>query len=292
LAHKLSVGGRPIRTLISIKELQQFKKGLPSEAKLGFVPTMGALHAGHLSLVEVAKKNCDHVIVSIFVNPKQFGPSEDFGKYPRTLDADCQLLSNAGVSAVFLPLAGEIYPEGFQTFVINTDMARAYCGEFRPQFFGGVLTVVLKLLNIVGCTEVFFGKKDFQQYRLISRMVEDFSLPVIVTGSETVREPDGLALSSRNRYLSPEERAKALSISAGLSKAHALWKAGERKSVALVSVVEKSIQTAGGRIEYCSLADSVSLLPTPERVESNAVILVAAYFGDTRLIDNLELTVN
>lgn len=277
--------------MISVKELQQFKRGLASEGKIGFVPTMGALHEGHLSLVQQAKKNCDHVIVSIFVNPKQFGPSEDFARYPRTLDADCQLLSQAGVDAVFLPLAGEVYPEGFQTFVVNSDMSRGFCGEFRPHFFGGVLTVVLKLLNMVGANEVFFGKKDYQQYKLVARMVDDFSIPVIVTGCPTVRESDGLALSSRNKYLTEEERAQAVSISSGLNKALALWKAGERKTLALKSVIEKTIEAASGRVEYCELADASNLLPAPEKISTNAVILLAAYFGQTRLIDNLELTV-
>jgi pantoate--beta-alanine ligase len=187
-------------TLISLSELTDVRNGWEREgAKVVFVPTMGALHEGHMQLVRVARQHGSRVIVSIFVNPTQFGPNEDFAKYPRTLAADLELLAKEKVDAVFLPNAMSMYPDGFQTYVINKTMAKGLCGAVRPGHFEGVLTVVLKLFNLVRPHTAIFGKKDYQQWRLIERMVKDLHLPVMVLGQDTVRESDGLAMSSRNR---------------------------------------------------------------------------------------------
>jgi pantoate--beta-alanine ligase len=258
--------------------------------QVAFVPTMGALHEGHISLVNIAKKENMKVVVSIFVNPLQFGPNEDFSRYPRTLKDDIEKLQGAGVEAIFAPAAAEIYPDGFQTVVSNEKMATGLCGRFRPGHFSGVLTVVAKLFNIVQADATFFGKKDYQQWRLIERMALDLQMPSKVIGCETVRESDGLAMSSRNRYMSTEERSQASLIYEGLTAAKQAWQSGERSS-------EKVMQKFSGiiakcekmRIQYAEIVDKFSLEPAGAKLaDTNLVMIIAVLFGDVRLIDNLE----
>ena len=201
----------------------KLEKIIHNEKSLGFVPTMGALHEGHLSLVDRAKQTTDRVIVSIFVNPLQFGPTEDLEQYPRPLEQDCDKVRAAGVDAVFLPTKESMYPVGEQTRVLVERITQDLCGARRPGHFSGVTTVVMKLLNIVQAHEAFFGEKDYQQLRVIKQMATDLFIPTQIIGCPTVREPDGLALSSRNQYLSPSDRARALAISRSLRAAQELF---------------------------------------------------------------------
>ena len=262
-------------------------------ARVAFVPTMGALHEGHLSLVKKAKSLADRVVVSIFVNPIQFGPSEDFEKYPRTMKADLDLLTPFGVDAVFLPNAASMYPDGFETFVTNRgDAAKGLCGAARPGHFDGVLTVVLKLFNLVRPHTAIFGKKDYQQWRLIETMARDLGLKVEVIGSDTLREADGLAMSSRNRYLSPGERLIALRISKGLFAARDVVREGQGAATAEAALDAFRRIAADGlelRLEYSEVRRQRDLAPLVGALKDPAVMIVAARVGATRLIDNLEL---
>jgi pantoate--beta-alanine ligase len=259
--------------------------------RVAFVPTMGALHEGHLSLVKQARTLADHVIVSIFVNPMQFGPNEDFARYPRTLKEDMELLTAVGTEALYLPSAASVYPDGFQTAVVNDRMARGLCGASRPGHFNGVLTVVLKLFNTARPHVAVFGKKDYQQWRLIARMVEDLNLRVDVVGCETLRDADGLAKSSRNRYLSDAERQTALKLSLGLNAAKSAWAKGERQAAALREAFLKVVAGVGGlELEYVELRRQGDLGEVAPTVAGPAVLLTAARVGATRLIDNMELS--
>ena len=284
-------GPMTLKTIVETTELEAFRLALFSAGKkLAFVPTMGALHDGHISLVKQARQTADAVIVSIFVNPTQFGPGEDFNRYPRTLTEDAKKLAEAGCDAVFLPNIATIYPEGFQTWVRNEPLENQLCGASRPGHFRGVLTVVLKLFNLVRPELALFGKKDYQQWRLIEKMAADLNVPLKVIGSETVREPDGLAMSSRNRYLKPEERAMAVAISRGLKAAVEKYKAGETNAVSLTGIVAKEIASQPAiKVEYLTICDQMSLAPVGESVKGPAVILLAAQLGTLRLIDNMEL---
>ena len=258
--------------------------------KVAFVPTMGALHEGHLSLVRAAKSDGAKVVVSIFVNPLQFGPTEDFSRYPRTLKDDIEKLRKVDADAVFAPSAAEIYPDGFQTVLLNEKMASGLCGRFRPGHFSGVLTVVAKLFNIVLPDVAYFGKKDYQQWRLIERMALDLQMPLKVVGFDTIRESDGLAMSSRNRYMSPEERERASLIYQGLSAARDKWHSGERSSVHVMSQFTNMIAKCDGmRIQYAEIVDCHTLEPCGSQLaDKNLVMIVAVMYGDVRLIDNLE----
>jgi len=258
--------------------------------RVAFVPTMGALHEGHLSLVRQAKGLADKVLVSIFVNPLQFGPQEDLAKYPRTLDDDLILLRAAGADAAFLPATSTFYPAGFQTYVNNREMSLGLCGKVRPGHFDGVLTVVLKLLNLVRPQVALFGKKDYQQWRLIETMVRDLSLPVAIIGASTVREQDGVAMSSRNRYLSPALRAKAALIYRGLIAAKAAYALGSRDPEQLkVAFREVLAKEPDFEIQYVEVVTQEELR-TPEPGGSEAlVMIIACFLGGVRLIDNLEL---
>lgn len=284
-------GPMTLKTIVETAELEAFRLALFSAGKkLAFVPTMGALHDGHISLVKQARQTADAVIVSIFVNPTQFGPGEDFNRYPRTLTEDAKKLAEAGCDAVFLPNIATIYPEGFQTWVRNEPLENQLCGASRPGHFRGVLTVVLKLFNLVRPELALFGKKDYQQWRLIEKMAADLNVPLKVIGSETVREPDGLAMSSRNRYLKPEERAMAVAISRGLKAAVEKYKAGETNAATLTGIVAKEIASQPAiKVEYLTICDQMSLAPVGESVKGPAVILLAAQLGTLRLIDNMEL---
>jgi len=254
--------------------------------RVGLVPTMGALHEGHLSLVREARERADAVVATIFVNPTQFGPQEDFGKYPRTLESDLQLLGQAGCDLVFLPSQDEMYPPGFSTYVDPPAAAQPLEGVCRPGHFRGVTTVVLKLFGIVPADFAFFGQKDFQQALVIRRMVEDLNVPIEIVTCPTIREPDGLALSSRNRYLSAGERQQALALSRSLQLAETLVRGGERSAASIVERMRAVLREAGiERIDYVALADPETLTEK-SRIEGPTVALVAAFVGTTRLIDN------
>jgi pantoate--beta-alanine ligase len=254
---------------------------------VGFVPTMGYLHDGHTSLVRSAKEN-DQVVVSIFVNPTQFGPSEDYTAYPRPIEADLRAAEAAGVNLIFQPSAERMYPAGLQTAVEVGALAETLCGRYRPGHFRGVATVVAKLFNIVRPDVAVFGWKDAQQLILIRRMVEDLNLPIETIGVETVREADGLALSSRNAYLKPEERAAAPVLYEGLSAAREAARGGERDAAKLIAIARRIIARRPiVALQYLE-AVSVSALRPIEIVEpGDAMIAVAAKLGSTRLIDNV-----
>ncbi len=256
-------------------------------ATVGFVPTMGALHEGHLSLVRAARAGAKCVVVSIFVNPLQFGPGEDLERYPRDEEGDLALLEKEGVDFVFLPRAEELYPPDFETKVVPGSVARDLEGAFRPGHFTGVCTVVLKLFNLVAPHKAWFGAKDAQQLAVIRRMTRDLSLPVRIEVGPTVREPDGLALSSRNRYLSPEERRRALCLSRGLFAAREAHHRGERSGRALLERAGKEMKE-GVVLDYLEIRDPYTFQPVPDPVE-NGLMLVAARVGSTRLIDNVPL---
>ncbi len=260
--------------------------------RLGFVPTMGYLHEGHLSLIREAASRCDVVVASIFVNPTQFGPKEDLSRYPRDLEGDLAKCAKAGAHAVFTPDNDEMYPPGSQTWVDVVDVARGLCGDKRPGHFRGVATVVTKFFNIVRPDVALFGEKDFQQLRVIQILARDLFLGVEVVGMPTVREPDGLAMSSRNAYLSPPEREKARSLSRGLQKAQQMTRQGRVDVRELVGVVRAELEEAGVREDYVEVVDARTLRPlTRVTKDVPARALVAGYLGTTRLIDNLPLEV-
>lgn len=259
-------------------------------ATVGLVPTMGALHEGHLSLVRNSVERCDHTVATIYVNPTQFAPGEDLSKYPRTLDADLEGLRREGAAAVFLPESDEIYPAGFSTFVQPPEVARMLEGEFRPSHFQGVATVVLKLFNILPATHAFFGQKDYQQLRVIESMVRDLNVAIEIVPCPIVRDADGLALSSRNRYLDDDERKRALRLSEALAQAEDAAAGGQRDVSAIEGMMHAVLNSAGSGlgvdvIDYAKVVDSVTLRPI-KQIEDQAIALIAAKVGSTRLIDN------
>jgi pantoate--beta-alanine ligase len=260
-------------------------------ARVGFVPTMGALHEGHLALAREARRRADWVAVSIFVNPTQFGPGEDFERYPRDLDGDVAKLADAGVDAVFCPDRAAMYPPGDATRVRVEPLARWLCGPLRPGHFEGVATVVAKLFALAGPCAAVFGRKDYQQLQVIRRLAADLWLPVEVVGAPTVREPDGLAMSSRNAYLSPDGRARARALARGLGDCHRLFSAGERGAGALRRAALAPVEAAADAVDYVAVADADSLEPFADGdlVPGRALVAVAARVGATRLIDNLVL---
>ncbi len=258
-----------------------------------FVPTMGALHEGHAALVHAAREIAGpngNVAVSLFVNPLQFGPGEDFAKYPRTLVEDLALCRDNGADMIFAPKAEELYPADRSIVLHETSLSLALCGVSRPGHFDGVCTVVAKLFNLIQCDDAVFGKKDYQQFAIIRRLVRDLDFNVVLHAIDTVREADGLAMSSRNRYLNPEERAQAPALRAALVAARDSWKNGERDPAALQTLISKHIQQHAplGRIDYVSAVDATTLQPVSSTTEL-VVIAVAVFFGAARLIDNIEL---
>jgi pantoate--beta-alanine ligase len=278
-----------IKIIRKATELQKFsKKMLRNGKSIGLVPTMGALHKGHIHLVETSAKSNDVTIVSIFVNPTQFGANEDFAKYPRRLQTDAKLCAEAGADIVFAPEPKDMYPEPLQTYVRNAKLENMYCGKWRPGHFAGVLSVVAKLFNVALPSRAYFGEKDFQQLHVIRKMVFDLNFPVKVIGVKTIREKNGLAMSSRNEYMSLKEREAASSIHAGLLEAKKMYERGIHSVAKLKSIVEKKIKQAGGKIQYVEIANKNDLQPIKTKVSKNAVILLACYFGKTRLIDHLE----
>ena len=255
---------------------------------IGFVPTMGYLHEGHLSLVGLSKAQADVTVVSIFVNPTQFGPNEDLGRYPRDAEGDLKKCKESGVDIVFFPEAARMYPEGYSTYVDVERVSEGLCGTSRPGHFRGVATVVAKLFNIVKPDKAFFGQKDFQQTVVIRRMVKDLNMDIEVVVGPTMREPDGLAMSSRNVYLAPAERAAAARIYAALSAAKALYASGERDAGRLKATVREILeQEPLIRPEYIEAVD-LDMRPA-ETAGGNTVIAVASRVGNTRLIDNISL---
>jgi pantoate--beta-alanine ligase len=256
---------------------------------VGLVPTMGALHRGHLSLIERARRECSPVIASIFVNPKQFGPNEDFSKYPRTFESDSEKLQRAGVDFLFAPEPPEIYPNGFSTYVNVDGLSERLEGRSRPGHFRGVTTVVMKLLQIVQPNFAYFGRKDAQQSRLIAQMARDLNLDTEIVVCPPVREPDGLALSSRNIYLSPEERKAATVLYRALDAARSELAAGVRDALQLQAVLHRTLGAERhARVDYAEVVEAESFEPVV-RVSKPSYILLAVFIGKTRLIDNLYL---
>lgn len=254
---------------------------------IGLVPTMGALHEGHLSLVRAARAGCDVVVVSLFVNPTQFGPNEDFSKYPRTFDADCGQLAGEGVSLVFAPPVEEMYSPGASTFVDVEGVSERLDGASRPGHFRGVATVVAKLFHIVGPNRAFFGQKDAAQIAVLKKMVRDLNFPVELVVCPIVREPDGLAMSSRNAYLTREERGQALVLHRALREVSRLAADGVTAAQDLIAAAAAILALKPGvRVDYCRVVDADTLEDVPD-VRKGALAAVAAFVGSTRLIDNM-----
>jgi len=253
--------------------------------RVGLVPTMGALHAGHAALLERARAECEAVVLSIFVNPRQFGPGEDLDAYPRTLEADLGLAAAAGVDVVFAPDAAEVYPDGFQTTVRVGALADRLCGLTRPGHFDGVTTVVCRLFGLVRPTRAYFGRKDYQQAVVIRRMVGDLALEPEVVVCPTVREADGLALSSRNRYLTPDERRRARALPDALAEGQRRFAAGETDPEGVLAAMRAVLREGAERIDYVAACDPDTLEPV-RRLAAGTVLLVAAWVGPARLIDN------
>jgi pantoate--beta-alanine ligase len=276
-----------MKIVTTLQELRDARAKLP--APLGLVPTMGYLHEGHLSLVRAARKECASVAVSIFVNPTQFGPNEDLARYPRDLQHDLSLLEPEGVDLVWNPTPEIMYPASYQTWVTVEDKTQPLEGALRPVHFRGVTTVVSKLFNGVQPQKAYFGQKDAQQAVVIRQMVQDLNFPIDIVVCPIVREPDGLALSSRNIYLNPEERKAALVLSHALSAARDAFQSGERNAARLVSIMMDTFNREPlARVQYAVCVDPETLRDL-QTIHERALLLLAVYIGNTRLIDNLEL---
>ncbi len=277
----------------TIAELRETLKPLIKKDKvIGLVPTMGALHDGHGALIKESVKNCEVTVVSVFLNPIQFGRNEDLDKYPKRLEADAKLAESLGADYVFAPSVAEMYPDGDPlTLVRDETLESMYCGAYRPGHFRGVLTVVAKLFLISGANKAFFGEKDYQQVFLIEKMVKDLNFDIEIHRVPIVREESGLALSSRNEYLTADERKQALGISEGLKLAKKAFEGGERGVVRLRDIVLKSVLANRGQVQYVEVVNQKNLQKFNGvlREGDKVVILVAAFFGKTRLIDNIEL---
>jgi pantoate--beta-alanine ligase len=280
-----------LRQISQLTEMNEYSREAKSRGEnIALVPTMGALHRGHLSLIEKAAQCAPRVVVSIYVNPTQFAPHEDFSAYPRPLLDDLTLLALYPVAVVFLPGDNHLYPPDFQTYVSNNKLARGFCGASRPQFFQGVCTIVLKLINIVNPDFIVFGRKDYQQYKVVEKMAADLHLSTTVIGAPLLRDHDGMALSSRNVYLTSSERQEARAISQGLFAAAALYQQGERRSHTLLEAARAQIkQHPQLVVEYLSLCHRDTLEECGELVAAPAILLCAVHQGNVRLIDNIEL---
>jgi pantoate--beta-alanine ligase len=276
-----------METITKIEEMKAVVKGLKSQGKtIGFVPTMGFLHEGHLSLVRESRKRTDSTVVSIFVNPLQFGPKEDLKDYPRDMKRDSSLLEKERVDYVFYPDAKEMYPEGYKTYIEVHDLCDKLCGRSRPGHFRGVCTVVLKLFNILSPDISFFGQKDAQQAIILKRMVKDLNLGVKIEVLPILRDEDSLALSSRNIYLNPEERKAALVLNKSLKEAEMLIEKGEKKSAFIIQKIREIIEKEPlAKIDYIEIVDLDELAPL-KQIEKEALIALAVFIGKTRLIDN------
>ena len=259
--------------------------------RIGVVPTMGALHDGHLSLVRRAKQDCDVAVATIFVNPTQFGSNEDLSKYPRTLESDLAALREHECDFVFVPQSDRVYASGHSTFVEPPSVAQRWDGELRPGHFRGVATIVLKLFQLIPAHVAYFGRKDYQQVAVIRAMVDDFNIPIRIQACETIRESDGLAMSSRNRYLSKEDRTRALGLWLALSAARDNLAVGETSSSKLEEAMRQELAKAVDSIDYVAVVHPDTMEPL-DRIEASAVAIIAARVGGTRLIDNLTLHVS
>ncbi|UCG38254.1 MAG: pantoate--beta-alanine ligase, partial [bacterium] len=276
-----------MKIITTIDQMQEHSDRLIDQGdRIGFVPTMGFLHEGHLSLMRRAREENHALVVSIFVNPTQFGPGEDYDSYPRDLEGDASMCREVGCDVLFSPSAQEMYPEGSLTTVSVTRLTEGLCGASRPGHFDGVSTVVNKLLNIVKPHRAYFGLKDYQQFKVISRMVRDLNMDVDIIGLPTVREPDGLAMSSRNAYLTGEERRSALALSRSLDLAREMFAGGVRDAAAIEAMVRETVQTEPfTRIDYVSVVDPEELTPLTV-IADGALLALAVFVGDARLIDN------
>lgn len=279
-----------MKIIRSIKEMSLAAGRLKRAGKrIGFVPTMGALHAGHASLIARARRENDAVVVSIFVNPIQFGPQEDFKRYPRNLSRDAALCRALGADILFFPSAGSMYAKDFKTYVRVEGLSDVLCGSFRPGHFRGVATVVAKLFNIVRPDTAYFGKKDAQQARIIQKMVEDLNFPLRVRVLPTVREKDGLAMSSRNAYLRGSQRRDALAVPQALSLAKEKVRSGLRDAAAVIRLMRRHIERVKGvRIDYVAIVDQKNLMPV-KKIGRGSLAALAVRIGRTRLIDNVAL---
>lgn len=274
-----------IRTL---PEMLAISRNWESGKKIGFIPTMGYLHVGHLSLVKAAEKECDIIVVSIYVNPSQFGPNEDFSSYPRDFERDLSLLSSCRVDYVFCPLDTDIYPKNYQTWVTVDELSNKLCGKSRPNHFKGVTTIVAKLMNLVNPTYMYMGLKDYQQLVVLDKMIKDLHFPTIIRRCPIVREVDGLAMSSRNKYLNPDERQRALALSKSLQAIREYAVRGGNDIVEAKKIMSDILDDAKGRIDYIEIVDGFTL-DAVDRLQQSNRALVAVYFGKTRLIDNTEI---
>jgi pantoate--beta-alanine ligase len=279
-----------MKEILNLKEMQAFSDSLRGKGRrIGFVPTMGFLHEGHISLIKEATRQSDQVIVSIFVNPLQFGPKEDFENYPRDPEGDSLKCQEGGADLLFLPKRGEIVGEGTRTFVTIEKIMERLCGASRPGHFQGVATIVLKLLHLVQPHLLFLGEKDFQQTVILKKMIRDFFMPVQVEVIPTVRETDGLAMSSRNSYLTPEERKSATVLHRAMKIGEEEFRQGETQASKLKTLMLEAIMKEGGaKLDYLEIVDP-ELLDPIEQVTSEARIVLAVWIGKTRLIDNLAL---
>jgi pantoate--beta-alanine ligase len=277
-----------IRLIETIKEIRSFVDAAKGRREtVGFVPTMGAFHQGHLSLMHHAKKTADVVIVSIFVNPLQFAAGEDYDRYPRQMTKDLRMAESEKVDVLFAPSVAEMYPKGFATYVDQNDLPAKLCGLFRPDHFRGVMSVVSKLFSIVKPDVAFFGQKDFQQYLIIRRMATDLNLDVDVRVLPTIREEDGLAMSSRNVYLGPKQRKDAVCLHRALQRAEELIGGGESSAVRVASEMKRVIhRVKGARVDYIAIVNSDTLEPVKE-IKGKTLIAAAVRIGKARLIDNI-----
>lgn len=280
-----------VAVLTSPAEMHSWRREVGSPLSVGFVPTMGALHDGHRTLIERSSAENDRTVVSVFVNPTQFNVSSDFETYPRTLDQDIQIAKRAGADVVFAPDAATMYPPGFSSYIEPCSAAIPLEGERRPGHFRGVTTIVNKLFNSVSPTRAYFGKKDFQQLAVIRGMVDELNMAIQIVGVETVREADGLAMSSRNRLLAPEDRSSASVIHRAMQRAATSFRSGERDAFVLESMVREVLDSEPRcAIEYAVVCDA-DTFEHHERVNSDSVLCIACTFGAVRLIDNVELPV-
>lgn len=281
-----------MKIIRTVKEMHAYSDAFRSACKtVSFVPTMGFLHEGHLSLMREAKKRSDVLVVSIFVNPIQFGPGEDYDAYPRNFERDRELVESIGGDCIYAPEVTEMYPEGYQTSVQVDRVTKNLCGITRPAHFNGVTTVVAKLFQAVKPHLAIFGEKDFQQLIVIKRMVLDLNMDIDVIGLPIVREADGLAMSSRNKYLTPDERTAALGLSQSLFEAKEMFDAGERSAEVLIDHVKNAIGSKGtGKIDYIKICDVVNLEDCSV-IETDSVMALAVYFNKARLIDNMVFSI-
>lgn len=272
----------------TVAEMLALSRNWPLGQKIGFVPTMGYLHQGHLSLVAEANRQCDITVVSIYVNPSQFGPNEDLSRYPRDIDRDLQLLSSYKVDYVFFPDNAQMYPPDYHSWVSVDGLSNVLCGASRPGHFKGVATIVLKLVNIVKPNLMFMGEKDFQQVAVLTAMLKDFNLDCRIVPCPIVREADGLAMSSRNVFLTAEERGQALCLSRAISLCQMLYAQGERNTSPMIDAASLIISQMGGKLDYIHIVDPASLQDI-DIAEDNSRIILAVFIGKTRLIDNSAL---